>query len=173
MQKLFITITLLSLSLFSCGSDRDAGGETPLPQVETLGLQGKWQLPDDGQTVLDFSVLTFDEERSSEEILYTCDHWTWGNRARDYTNSGTAPGQELEGLSPGTQRSLYKITGTAKSGSLRIGYLRNSRFPNDICRIMSGERYDFSVSGNTLSLKMVAPGKSWDGSVLTATRIAP
>lgn len=178
MRKLFVLIALIA-TISGCGSDTASKApvrgqpQTELPSpapTSSASLRGKWRVPDDGQTVIDFSAMAIGEERPSEEMLYTCDHWTWGNRVRNYTNSGISPTTELPDLAPGSQQGIYKITGTEQTGVIQVGYLKNTGFRNDICRIMSSERYTYVVNGDVLVFTLVAPGKPYDASTMTMTR---
>lgn len=176
MLRKLVLIGLL-VSTFGCGSDRSPGNSSvSQPQTENpdpapaSGLRGKWRFADVAQTVIDFSALDVEEERPSEEILATCDTQAWENKTRKYTNSGVSPMSTLPDLNPGVQQGVYKIMGGEQLGVLQFGYLKNSGFSNDICRILSGERYSFTVSDDALTLAIVAPGKPYDGSSMTLTR---
>lgn len=138
-MKHLLTIGLITLTIVSCGKDKDSTPTPvePTPEVKNSSILGVFKADEGGlHGVVDLDFRNFQLGVQSQVTF--CDG--------SLGNSGQVNGVD-EGF------SLFE--GTEIEGTYQYGHLAYVGASNPLCRALSKERYTYKIVGKKLTLCMV------------------
>lgn len=137
-MKSLLAIALITLTLVSCGKDKDSqpapSEPTPVQNASILSVFRADTEGLHGVNELDFRNF----ELGVQQAVTFCDG--------SFGNSG-----QVNGVDKGF--SLFE--GTESEGTYQYGHLAYVGASNPLCRALSKERYTYKIVGKTLTLCMV------------------